>query len=150
MKDMFYNYDHHINRKEYPEQPVDPEKGKLEGYSGQWIVYDYKGNEIGIRVYQYAPIRLHFDFSGNIDGDPKIRGFLNNNPITLEIINNFHTVLIKREYRNQIKHNSLDIEIIDDENVLKKDVYYMNLYITLETGERYNLYNEKDGFLSII
>ena len=50
----------------------------------------------------------------------------------------------------EVVNNSLEFEIVDTENKLKKDTYYMNLYILLETGEKYNLYNEKDGSLYII
>ena len=62
----------------------------------------------------------------------------------------FHNVLIEKSSSGEVVNNSLEFEIVDTENKLKKDTYYMNLYILLETGEKYNLYNEKDGSLYII
>ena len=149
-KDMFYNYDHHINDKINPYNIPSNKSAVLEGYTGQWLVYDYKGNEIGLRAYKGTPIHLHFNFSGTVDECCNIGGFLNNNTIKLEIVDCFHNVLIEKSSLGEVVNNSLEFEIVDVENKLKKDTYYMNLYILLETGEKYNLYNEKDGSLYII
>lgn len=149
-KDMFYNYDHHINDKNNPYNTPFNETKILEGYTGQWLVYDYKGNEIGLRVYKGAPIHLHFNFSGTVDGCRDITNFLNNNVIKLEIVDCFHNILIEKTSLNEVVNNSLELEIVDEEDKLRKDTYYINLYIILKTGEKYNLYNEKDGSLYII
>lgn len=150
MRDMFYNYDHHIDEKYYVEQPTDKKPDKLVGYSGQEIVCDWKGNEIGIRVHQDAPITLFFDFYGNIDGDPNIEAFLNYNPITLQIIDKYHNIVLEATYHNQVKDNSLEAKIIDVDKKLKKDTYYIKLYITQQTGEMYTLFSENDATLFII
>ena len=154
MKDMFYNYDHNIIKKEWPEPNWNKRPNKLDGYSGQYIVKDWKDNEIGIRVHQGTPIKLHFDFSGHIDKDTDIETFLNYeyNTITLQIVDIFHNVLIEKTYKDAVKDNSLDVEITEEEDLknLKKDTYYIRLYINTQLLEKYTLYDERDGFLSII
>lgn len=149
-KDMFYNYDYHINKKEYPYNEIVKENNDLTGYSGQWLVYDYAGKCIGLRVYKNAPINLHFDFEGSVDGCCAIDDFLNNNTLTIELNDAFHNTFIKKDIYGEINNGCLDIELLDEENKLKKDTYYIHLYVTLETGEIYNLFNEADGFVSII
>lgn len=150
MKDMFYNYDHHIDEKYHIKQPIDKEPDKLVGYSGLEVVRDWKDNEIGIRVHQGAPITLFFDFCGDIDGDTNIESFLNSNVITLQIVDRYHTTILETTYNNQVKDNSLEAEIIDVDKKLRRDIYYIKLYITQQTGEMYTLFSEDDATLFII
>ena len=61
MKDMFYNYDHNIDRDVDPIRPIPVKPPKvLAGDKDSFVVKNAKGDEIGVRVKKGMPFTLYF------------------------------------------------------------------------------------------
>jgi len=150
MRDMFYNYDHHINKKDYPEEQNIKKQKTLEGYADMQIIYNIKGDFIGVSTKQGNPIKLYFSFSGDIDDDIDVISYLNN--FSFKIVNVLHEPIItEADARITPTHNFNEIEVYipAELNTLKKDVYRMELSCIID-DETYTLFSEQDAILEII
>ena len=145
MKDMFYKYDHDINRKEYP-QIIDfqDKPHDLISYGDIMIIKDIKDNTIGVSVCQNSPIKLYFHLQGDIDGSTDFERKINS--VTFNILDINHEVLISRTPNFVSK--DIFIEIPSELNTLKPDIYRMNLIADIDENT-YTLFSEQDGILEI-
>ena len=147
MKDMFFNYDHNINKKECQEihwynKPLK----NMVGYSDLQVVTNIKGDLIGVSVFKNNPIKLYFYIDGDIDGNFDIDDKLSN--ITFEIIdkNEEHKVRITKEVI--CKNGEIIVYIPAEENILEQDIYKLKLTAIIE-DEPHTLFAEQDAFLEV-
>lgn len=149
-RDMFYNYEHHLNRKEYPEEDVVESIKKLNSYADMQIIYNIKGDFIGVSTKQGNPIKLYFSFSGDIDDDIDVISYLND--FSFKIVNVLHEPLITEANASITpthNFNEIEVYIPAEANTLKKDIYRMELSCNID-GENYTLFSEQDAILEII
>lgn len=145
MKDMFYNYDHDINKKEYPEildfsdHPKD-----MTNYGDIMIIKDIKENIIGVSVCKGSPIKLYFHLDGTIGGSDDLEKYINS--VTFNILDLNHEVLITKT--PNFVNKDLYIEISSEENILKQDLYRMQLIADIDE-DQYTLFSEQDAVLEI-
>lgn len=150
MRSMFYNYDNHLNEKEYPHCPVVEFPKTLESNSNAIIVKNIKGEEIGVRFHKNSPIILYFNFKGNADGYKHLDDFLNSHLMRFEILEKIRGVITSHEFEGKVFNNTLCVEIkTKEDDALDCGIYQMRLIVVTEDGE-YTLFSERDGFLSII
>jgi len=149
-RDMFYNYDHHLNRKDYLQEEILDDDKKLNSFTDMQIIYNIKGEYVGVSCKKGAPIKLYFVFDGDIDGDIDILGYLED--FKFSIVDVLHEVLISEEdavITRTENFNEIEIYIPSEKNTLKHDVYRMMLDCTID-GENYTLFSEADGILEVI
>lgn len=147
--DMFYNYEHHINKKSQDKQD-NLNKNSIKGNADMQMIYNIKGEFVGISTKKGNPIRLYFYFEGDIDGDIDISSYLMD--FKFSIVNVLHEPLIFNEtnalFRLSDNFNELEIYIPAENNTLLQDVYRMQLSCTID-GNEYILFSESDGILEI-
>ena len=147
--DMFYNYEHHINKKSQDKQD-NLNTNNIIGNADMQIIYNIKGEFVGISTKKGNPIRLYFSFEGDIDGDIDISSYLMD--FKFSIVNVLHEPLIFNEtnalFRLSDNFNELEIYIPAENNTLLQDVYRMQLSCTIN-GNEYVLFSESDGILEI-
>lgn len=147
MKDMFFNYDHNINKKECPEIDAyyQPPKNMV-GYGDMQIIKNIKGDTIGVSAQKNNPIKLYFYLDGDINGNCFFDDKLTD--ITFKIIdsNIEHNVRIVKHAECQ--WGEIFIYIPAEENTLEQDIYKISLTAFVD-GELYTLFSEQDAFLEI-
>lgn len=136
MKDMFYKYDYQADVKDCSCEPVPCNHPKtLYDKTSAEIVYNLKGDQIGIKAKHGFPIPLYFTFFGEVDPEyENVSNFLNYYPIKLQVLDQFHNVLLEQEYINSVYNNMLCVDIEDKDNILKKDIYKIRLFVETEKG----------------
>lgn len=152
MKDMFYNYDHNINKKEYPKlDSWGGETKMLEGNNNTYIITDIKGNEIGVEVKRDVGFTLYFTLDGEVEGS-SISELVDNSTILFEIIDRTHEVVLS--YKPDVVDydlitNTMAIEISAKQaSILKLESYRMRLTLNWPDGS-YRLVDEDAGLLIV-
>ena len=102
--DMFYNYEHHINKKSQDKQD-NLNTNNIIGNADMQIIYNIKGEFVGISTKKGNPIRLYFSFEGDIDGDIDISSYLMD--FKFSIVNVLHEPLIFNETNALFRLSSL-------------------------------------------
>ena len=153
MRDMFHNYDSHIDKKEYP-RPHFPEEEThiLEGDSNLYLVTDVFGNEIGIQAKYGSSVTLYFRLSGCVEGSC-IGDFVSRCSINFQIVDYWHEVIFEDSYSADevfnLEDETIEIQLnLNNIEKLKRETYHMNLSLIWPDG-KYDLYTEKNGFLAI-
>lgn len=150
MKSQFYDYTYNLNKKDYESALcLDKASQKLASFSGQRIITDIWGNFLGIAVKKSAPIYLVFSFNGFLDGVTDLEGYLNSHDLIVNILDSKHTLLLTNKIENTVLDNKVDITIIDTDNKLTQDIYYINLILKVDDTTSITLFSESDGFLKI-
>ena len=163
MKDMFYNYDHNIN-KDLQKKPFPPDYPDiLESDPNISIVKDAKGREIGVRVKQGASFTLYFyldDYTTATKASsvPNICEFIKNSTYTFELFTGRHIPVFKEPLTGNTvdifneKTSKLAITIpVDKARELSKDTYRMRLALGGLIGSQAELvlFDDDDGFLIV-
>jgi hypothetical protein len=153
MKDMFYNYEHNINKKEY-HQPIGITVPSyiLTGNPNISIITNIKGDEIGVQVNKNVPFSLYF-YLHSENCRESIAEDLKDSEITFEILNYTHDIVITKtlsldECFDQ-NTNTIKIEVIQEELAkLKREAYRVRLAANWADG-CYELYPEMTGLLIV-
>lgn len=165
MKDMFYNYDHNIDKNLQckPHFPFDY-PAVLESDPNISIVKDVKGREIGVRVKQGMPFTLYFyldDYTNalKVSMVPELRKKVLDSICCFEVLSAEHKVIfsIQQPTINIFDLNSSKLAVnVGQEfaNMLEKDSYKMHLVLnSIEAnsvlGTSYVLFDEDDGLLIV-
>ncbi len=165
MKDMFYNYDHNIN-KDLRKPPIPPEYPDiLESDPNISIVKDAKGREIGIKVKQGMPFTLYFyldDYMTAIPASslPPMRDYILRSICHFEIFSARHELIWSMEpvavtlENFDLNSSKLIIKVpLEAAELLKKDTYRMRLALTGLigdlSGKAYVLFDDDDGLLIV-
>lgn len=154
MKDMFYNYDHNINKKEYPENPIYYTNKKLHTTMAARKLFNVKGDELGVCAKVNSEFYLYFKVDGAAYADDgtfeaDARTILENAILHFDVLNQKREVVASfmpelSEYDSEIR-----VQIYtSEEGPLKYGNYKMHLYFETENGI-YTLFSEEDGILTI-
>ena len=156
MKDMFYNYEHRINVKEYSEGPFFGHRRTLEYTNGAHPLHNAKGEELGIKAKMNSKFKLYFDLEG-LDPNIDLRAILESSTLHFDVLDfkrekvaEFVPVL--DDVEDLITVNLIAAEDPEKENVLRYGVYRMHLYIEqpIPGGtETFTIFSDRDGILSI-
>lgn len=147
MKDMFYNYEHHIAYKEYPIAPEGNKKDKLDDYTCVSKLLNAKGEEIGLKAKQNSIFYVYFNFFPQACVD--IHHTLSSDNLHLDIVDFKREVVASFPVELSDYTDTARAKIITSENgPLKYGVYRMRLYTKIDDIE-YNLFSEESGILSI-
>ena len=147
MKSMFYNYEHDINKKEYPRPLLEPETPEeLVSYADMQMIYNATGELLGVSGRQHSKLHFYFHFYGDIDGSPIWTKLKN---LNFYIINRWNQKVISKIPNLALQENEVCIEISSEENTLNKGIYRLHLDAEVD-GETCTLFSEHDGILEII
>jgi len=151
MRDMFHNYDHNIDKKEYPKMPcVEDDTRILQSDPNLQLVLDAFGNEIGICARHGEEFTLYFMLDGEVWGS-SIRELVSNSVIVFEINDYWHKNIITKNLtaEDAFCDDTIYVTITKDEALkLKQETYKMRLSLSWPGGG-YELYSEHNGFLTI-
>lgn len=145
MKDMFYNYEHNIDRKDYPEFPPCEFPRQPEGHYGAEPVFNAHGDCLGVKAKADSKFDLFFSFEGEIEGSD-IYSFLSEGYFILGLYSS-KSKLVASFTGEKFDDNNLVVHI--DSSELPCDIYSMMLIATYKENT-YTLFNEGDGILHII
>jgi hypothetical protein len=145
MRDMFYNYEHNIDRKDYMPPHFQESPKSADGLSNAELVFNAKGDCLGVKAKKESDFDLFFSLEGFIDGS-SIYEVLNSATFVLEIFSSkgkFATSL----YGEAFDDTSLVVHVPAD--TLSADIY--NLKLTMILNEKnYVLFSQGDSILHII
>jgi len=152
MKDMFHNYDNHIDKK-FDESPACYEKPRkiLESDTVVKMVYNVKGDQIGVQAKYKDDFYLYFCMEGSVEGS-SIYDLVTNSNIIFTVLDGAHQVVFSKE----IEHSNYDcstdtirVYITPSEAAqLKQETYRVQLSLEW-AGGGYELFAEKDAKLII-
>jgi len=162
MKDMFHNYDYHINEKLslHRKEPdfFEPDR-ILTSDPNISIIKDVKNKEIGVKVKQGMPFTLYFyldDYSTaeRISDIPELCNLVLSSNVKLEVVGNDHKVIFEVIQPASDIFNLETSELIvnvnqDFVNLLDKDSYRIRLRLVNNEGYFYEVYSEADGLLIV-
>lgn len=154
MKDMFYNYEHNINRKISPKLPVYDMPKMINVCGNAERLLNAKGDMLGVKGKINSKFYLYFDFVGEVVDDnglfeSTLRDALANSILHFDVLDKKSEVVASfvpelSEYIDEIR-----VQIFTSEDgPLKYGVYRMHLYFEKEDGI-YTLFSDEDGILSI-
>jgi len=154
MKDMFYNYEHHINRKNYPVTPPYDTPKSLNACGNVEVLRNAKGDEIGVKGKVNSKFNLFFRFSGDAYDDngvfeQPLRYVLEDSKLYFDVLDKKRDVVASfvpelSPYADEIRVTVYTSE----EGPLKYGVYKMHLYFETEEGI-YTIFSDEDGILSV-
>ena len=160
MKDMFYNYDYHINEKlSLPKEPnfFSPDE-ILTADPNISIIQDAKGKEIGVKVKHGMPFTLYFyldDYSTAVmaSQNKELYDLITNSDVLFEVISTKHNVIISlQQPANEIfdtNTSQLCLHVNQEQaQLLAKDSYRLRVLLSYPGGY-YELYSENDGLLIV-
>jgi len=147
MKDMFYNYDHDINKKEYPPAPRHHIPKNADSFSGVKILRNALGDTLGVVAKQNSIFDLYFYLDGEVEGG-SVADLIADATFRLEIIGKDQKVF----YSFPAEIYSLDtlrVQVIaSDEDSFGYGVYKLKLIMTLD-GDDFTMLSENNAILSI-
>lgn len=121
----------------------------MDGFSGERLISDAKGNYHGIQAHKGQDINLVFSFSGTIEGVDVLEDYLNSHTMTVNILNCKHQVVLSKIVTETVIGNVLETIISQTDNDLLPDIYRMQLVIESEDGP-VTLFAERDSFIRIV
>lgn len=151
MKDMFYNYDNNIDKKEYPHPIFFPEQVNiLDSTNNVKLISDIKGNEIGVEVKQNTDFDLYFTLE-TIDCDCCLDELVLNSSVIFELKNRLHTVMFSKSVQGAEVYcpeiNAIKLHFNDNELAnLKRESYDIHLMLIWPDG-KYELFTDGSGKL---
>lgn len=176
MKDMFYNYDHNIDRDITPLHPLPPKSHEiLASDKDSSVVKNAKGDEIGVRVKKGMPFTLYFyledyDTHRPVNTDYNtVEEILKSNTV-ITVMTGRHQEVFTLHYptREIFDFNLSELRIhipmstllqsedeeddkptiIEYASLLTNDTYRIKLSLEFEGGS-YNLFSDSDGLLIV-
>lgn len=153
MKDMFYNYDNNIDKKNYPiiHYPQDDSK-ILESNPTLSLVVDVKGNEIGVCARHTIPFELFFMMDGCVENSSIEELVMSCTSVCFRVVDYWHKIVLEKVFLPDecyIGDDTIKIALNQsDVDNFKQETYNMNLTLYWPGGS-YTLYSEDNGFLTI-
>lgn len=145
MRDMFYNYEHNIDRKDYmPPHFHEPPKS-ADGISNAELIFNAKGDCLGVKAKKESDFDLFFSLEGVIEGS-SIYEVLNSATFVLEIFSS-KGKFITSLYGEAFDDTSLVVHVPAD--TLSADIYSLKLTMILNE-KNYVLFSQGDSILHII
>ena len=149
-RDMFYNYDHQIDKQDYKMMPKEPKPIKWNSSTNMQVIHNIKGDFIGVSAKKNNPIKLYFTFFGMVNGDHSVLERMSD--FKFSIVNVLHEPLITEDdvlINATANYNEIEVYIPASNNNLLQDVYRMELSCLVD-NENYTLFSENDGVLEIV
>lgn len=154
MKDMFYNYEHNINKKTSPKLAEYDQPKMLDICGNAERLCNAKGDMLGIKGKVNSKFYLYFDFFGEVTDDEgffegTLRDALANAVLHFDVLDKKHEVVASFEPELSDYLDEIRVQVYTSEDgPLKYGVYRMHLYFETDEGV-YSLFSEEDGILSI-
>lgn len=147
MRDMFYNYEHNIADKEYPPmKPKEPHKHATD-FSGADLIYNIKGDILGIRAKIDQPFRLYFYLDGEVE-DGSITELMSEAVFYIQIYHNKSNELLGELKADTDIDNTLVAQIDPAEFNMSYGVYRLKLIMNYNMCD-YELFSRDSSILSI-
>lgn len=147
MRDMFYNYDHNINKKEYPRPICNCDCNSLTNYGGAQMLKNKLGKAYGVRGKANSAFDLFFYIDGRID-DTGVLSMIDADKFTLEILSKEEKV-ITTVSGERFALDTLKFTVNATDDILPYGIYRINLKMEYE-DETYILFSTRDAILSIM
>lgn len=150
MSNMFYNYDHNIDRElncelEPPKIPSLPQSTTTA------LLYNIKGDALGIEVKHQMPFTIYFHleeaFGRSLDK------LLANHLVEFKLFTREDKEILNKQFNGldifNTNTNDLTISVTqEDASLLKQESYKINLSLVGES-DFYNLFSRSDGLLVV-
>lgn len=147
MRDMFYNYEHNIADKEYPPmKPRESHKHAID-FSGADLIYNIKGDILGIRAKIDQPFKLYFYLDGEVE-DGSITELMSEATFYIQIYHNKSNELLGELKADIDIDNTLVAQIDPAEFNMSYGVYRLKLIMNYNMSD-YELFSRDSGILSI-
>lgn len=147
MRDMFYNYEHNIDKKDCLPPPFIDFPKNAEGYYGADLVFNAKGDCIGVKAKEDSDFDLFFTLDGFVEGSD-IYSLLNSASFVLDIISSKNKLVASITPEVFDEHN-LKAHIEAHDGLIPADIYGMRLTMFYNEKE-YAIFKESDAILRII
>lgn len=154
MSNMFYNYDHPHKCKHKLCDCCHIDKPEIMlGWSGTEIIYDEKGNEVGLGFNQGSPITLQFNFSGCVIDEfgeyHDIDDFINSNKMKFELLDFRHRPVYESIFQGYSEDQCMKVKLnFDIVSKLVPEIYYIKLTVLTEFNY-FVLFTPRDGLIHI-
>lgn len=147
MRDMFYNYEHNIADKDYP--PMKPREGYKEAgdFSGADLIYNIKGDILGVRAKIDQPFKLYFYLDGEVE-DGSLTELMSEASFYVQIYHNKSNELLGEIKADADVENTLVAQIDPAEFDMSYGVYRLKLIMNYDMSD-YELFSGDSGILSI-
>ena len=145
MRDMFYNYEHNIDRKDYMLPHFHEPPKSADGISNAELIFNAKGDCLGVKAKKESDFDLFFSLEGVIEGS-SIYEVLNSATFVLEIFSS-KGKFITSLYGEAFDDTSLVVHVPAD--TLSADIYSLKLTMILNE-KNYVLFSQGDSILHII
>lgn len=144
MRDMFYNYEHNIERKDPP--PLSPfdRKSEADGFYGAEPVFNAHGDCLGVKAKADSNFDLFFSLEGYIDGS-NIYTLLSEGQFVLGVYSS-KSKLIANFSGEMFDDENLVVHV--DSSLLPPDLYSMKLIVVYD-GETHTLFDNENSILRI-
>lgn len=151
MHNMFYNYDHNINKKLEPKQRPCPESEGPSSASNTALLYDIKGRPLGVEVRAGMPFDLYFHLE-ELHGY-NLQEIIYDASVELLFLSVNHKVALEKHYNAIEQYDSSTSDLVlhidqEEANKLKQETYQLKVSLVWEDGT-YILFSEQDGVVSI-
>lgn len=146
MRDMFYNYEHDINKKDFPMIHFDNRHKISENYHGLDYVWNAAGDILGVKADRNSTFDVYFYLDGEVEGGT-LEELIDAAEFYLEIFNAKGKVIESLEAEKSA-NNTLKITVEANDSKLPNGIYKLRLNMTYE-NQTYTLFKENDAILYI-
>lgn len=147
MKDMFYNYEHNIDKKVTPPPLcVQLPPQRAEALAGAEDLFNVKGDQYGVRASRNTEFSLYFSMEGTVEGST-IDEFIRTYYFYCDILDHKGN-LLQTIPATRYAVNTVQVNVHTTDETLPYGVYKLVLYTYID-GTKYVLFSDTDGILSV-
>ena len=146
MKDMFYNYEHDIDKKDFPILHFEKKYKVSENYHGVEYIRNAAGDILGVKSDRNSTFDVYFYLDGSVENG-SIFDLVNQSQFYLEILNSKGKVITKLE-AIKFSSDTLKITIEANDSIMPNGLYSLRLTMIYE-DKAYTLFKENDATLYI-
>lgn len=146
MRDMFYNYEHKIDEKEYPPMKHHDHPRDSIGVHGADLLRNIKGDVIGVKAKQNSDFSLFFYLDGTVE-DGSLAQLVDEASFYL-LVYGKDDEAIAEFAATKYSTDQLEVDMGADDSVMPYGLYRMKL-IMIYNNVTYTLFSERDAVLSI-
>ena len=146
MKDMFYNYEHDIDKKDFPILHFEKKHKVSENYHGVDYIRNAAGDILGVKSDRNSTFDVYFYLDGSVENG-SIFDLVNHSQFYLEILNAKGKVINKLE-AIKFSSDTLKITIEANDSIMPNGLYNLRLTMIYE-DKAYTLFKENDATLYI-
>ena len=145
-RDMFYEYEHNINKKEYPPmRPIDHPK-KAISVHGAELLRNVKGDVLGVKAKANSDFTLYFYIDGEVE-DGSVEELIDASEFFLQIIGADDEAI--GEFKGEkYSSDTIKFDMGASDDSMPFGNYRMRLVMNYNLMP-YELFSEKDAILSI-